>query len=225
MAINLRSTKGIHANGVKLLVYANAGSGKTRLITTLPNPVVFSAEGGLLSIADADVPFVEVSSYDTLMEAYQWVIGSDEAKHFESIALDSISEIAEVVLNHEKKIAKDPRQAYGEVITLMEKVIRDFRDMPGKNVYFVAKEESVKDELTGASKLGPSMPGAKLGAKIPYFFDEVFHLGMAKDNNGVSYRFLRTQPDIQFVAKDRSGALAPAEFPHLGQVISKILAS
>ena len=97
MAINLRSTKGLHANGVKLLVYGNAGSGKTSLIPTLPSPVVFSAEGGLLSIADADVPFVEVSSYDTLMEAYKWVTGSDEAKHFESIALDSISEIAEVV--------------------------------------------------------------------------------------------------------------------------------
>jgi hypothetical protein len=34
------------------------------------------------------------------MEAYRWVTESDEAKHFESIALDSISEIAEVVLNH-----------------------------------------------------------------------------------------------------------------------------
>ena len=56
MAINLRSTKGLHANGVKLLVYAQAGAGKTSLIPTLPNPVVLSAEGGLLSIADADVP-------------------------------------------------------------------------------------------------------------------------------------------------------------------------
>jgi len=113
MAINLRSTKGLHASGVKLLVYGNAGVGKTSLIPTLPTPIVFSAEGGLLSIADADVSYVEVSSYDTLMEAYRWVTESEEAKHFESIALDSISEIAEVVLNHEKKVAKDPRQAYG----------------------------------------------------------------------------------------------------------------
>ena len=129
MAINLRSTKGLHANGVKLLVYGNAGSGKTSLIPTLPTPVVFSAEGGLLSIADADVPFIEVSSYDTLMEAYKWLTESDEAKHFESIALDSISEIAEVVLNHEKKIAKDPRQAYGSMQEQMADIIRAFRDI------------------------------------------------------------------------------------------------
>ena len=141
MAINLRSTKGIHANGVKLLVYANAGAGKTSLIPTLPTPIVFSAEGGLLSIADADVSYVEVSSYDTLMEAYRWVTESDEAKHFESIALDSISEIAEVVLNHEKKIAKDPRQAYGAMQEQMSDIIRAFRDIPNKHVYFTAKCE------------------------------------------------------------------------------------
>lgn len=113
MAINLKSTSGIHLNGVKVLVYGQSGSGKTSLIKTLPAPLVLSAEGGLLSIADADVPFIEVSSMDTLKEAYQWVLNADEAKHFQSIALDSISEIAEVVLNFEKKNTKDPRAAYG----------------------------------------------------------------------------------------------------------------
>ena len=103
MAINLRSTAGLHANGVKVLVYGQAGAGKTSLIKTLPAPLVLSAEGGLLSIADADVQFIEVSSMDTLKEAYQWVLNSDDAKHFQSVALDSISEIAEVVLNFEKK--------------------------------------------------------------------------------------------------------------------------
>ena len=32
---------------------------------------------------------------------------------FQSVALDSISEIAEVVLSYEKKMAKDPAKAYG----------------------------------------------------------------------------------------------------------------
>ena len=189
MAINLRSTKGLHANGVKLLVYGNAGSGKTSLIPTLPNPVVFSAEGGLLSIADADVPFVEVSSYDTLMEAYKWVTGSDEAKHFESIALDSISEIAEVVLNHEKKIAKDPRQAYGAMQEQMSDIIRAFRDIPNKHVYFTAKCEKATDE-TGRILYAPSMPGNKTGQQLPYFFDEVLALRVEKDQEGVAQRAL-----------------------------------
>jgi len=221
MAINLRSTKGLHANGVKLLVYGNAGSGKTSLIPTLPNPVVFSAEGGLLSIADADVPFVEVSSYDTLMEAYKWVTSSDEAKHFESIALDSISEIAEVVLNHEKKIAKDPRQAYGAMQEQMSDIIRAFRDIPNKHVYFTAKCEKATDE-TGRILYAPSMPGNKTGQQLPYFFDEVLALRAEKDQEGVAQRALMCDSDGIWQAKDRSGKLETWEAPDLGAIIAKI---
>jgi phage nucleotide-binding protein len=221
MAINLRSTKGLHANGVKLLVYGNAGSGKTSLIPTLPNPVVFSAEGGLLSIADADLPFVEVSSYDTLMEAYRWVVESDEAKQFESIALDSISEIAEVVLNHEKKIAKDPRQAYGSMQEQMADIIRAFRDIPGKHIYFTAKCEKATDE-SGRILYAPSMPGNKTGQQLPYFFDEVLALRVEKDAEGVAQRALMCDSDGVWQAKDRSGKLDGWEAPDLGAIIAKI---
>ncbi len=65
MAINLKSTGSLAANGVKVLVYGAAGAGKTSLIKTLPNPVVLSAEGGLLSISDADIPFIEVKAWTT----------------------------------------------------------------------------------------------------------------------------------------------------------------
>jgi len=100
MAINLKKTGGLTANGVKLLVYGQAGAGKTSLIRTLPNPVVLSAEGGLLSIQDADLPFIEVTTMDELREAYSWAKDSSEAAGFQSVALDSISEVAEVVLQH-----------------------------------------------------------------------------------------------------------------------------
>jgi phage nucleotide-binding protein len=221
MAINLKTTKGIHSNGVKLLVYGNSGAGKTSLITTLPNPVVLSAEGGLLSIADADVPFVEVSSYDTLMEAYAWLTQSAEAKGFDSVALDSISEIAEVVLNHEKKIAKDPRAAYGNMQEQMSDLIRAFRDLPEKHVYFTAKCEKATDE-TGRLLFAPSMPGNKTGQQLPYFFDEVLALRVEKDADGKSQRALMCDSDGIWLAKDRSGKLDTWESPDLGALIAKI---
>lgn len=221
MAINLKSTKGLHANGVKLLVYGNAGAGKTSLIPTLPNPVVLSAEGGLLSIADADVPFVEVSSYDTLMEAYAWLTQSSEAKGFDSVALDSISEIAEVVLNHEKKIAKDPRAAYGNMQEQMSDLIRAFRDLPEKHVYFTAKCEKATDE-TGRLLFAPSMPGNKTGQQLPYFFDEVLALRVEKDADGKAQRALMCDSDGIWLAKDRSGKLDTWENADLGALIAKI---
>lgn len=225
-------------SGVKALVYGGAGMGKTVLAATLPNPVLISAEAGALSLRKQNLerlfgvgnphvtynmPIINITNVDDLTAAYEWCARSVEARQFASVGLDSISEIAEVVLNNAKRQVKDPRQAYGELIEKMETLVRAFRDLPGKNVYMAAKMEPTKDELTGVVRYGPSMPGAKLGSKLPYFFDEVFRLGVNKTPQGESYRFLQTQPDLQFEAKDRSGALAPLEPPSLSAVFAKIL--
>jgi len=220
MAINLKSTGSLAANGVKVLVYGQAGAGKTSLIKGLPRPIVLSAEGGLLSIQDADLPFIEITSMDNLREAYEW-LGSDEAKQYQSVALDSISEIAEVCLNHEKKVNKDPRAAYGAMQEQMADIIRAFRDLPGRHILMTAKLEKSTDE-TGRILYAPSMPGNKTGQSLPYFFDEVLALRVEKDGEGVTQRALMCDSDGLWLAKDRSGKLGAWEAPDLGEIISKI---
>lgn len=225
-------------SGIKVLVYGPSGIGKTVLSATLPAPVLLSAESGSLSLKQANLermygvgnplvtynmPMILISTVDDLTQAYRWATESHEAKGFQSIALDSLSEIAETVLNNAKRQVKDPRQAYGELIEKMETVIRSFRDLPNKHVYMSAKMEPNKDELTGITKYGPSMPGKQLAVKLPYFFDEVFRLGVNKDAQGNPFRFLQTQPDLQYEAKDRSGSLDAIEYPFLSNVFSKIL--
>ena len=221
MAISIKRTKDAHANGVKLLVYGAAGAGKTTLIRTLPRPVIISAEAGLLSLVGEDLPYVEVSSMAELKDAYAWAASSDEAKGFETIAIDSLSEVAEVVLNHEKKIAKDPRQAYGAMQEQMTDIIRAFRDLPGRNVYMSAKCEKATDEM-GRVSYAPSMPGNKTGQQLPYFFDEVLALRVEKDADGTPQRALMAASDGLWTAKDRSGRLDAWEPPDLGAVIRKI---
>jgi phage nucleotide-binding protein len=221
MAIQLKRTKEATAQAVKLLVYGQAGAGKTSLIPTLPKPVILSAEGGLLSIADTNLPFIEITSMQELQEAYKWLTGSAEAGEFQSVALDSISEIAEVVLNAEKKINKDPRAAYGAMQEQMADVIRAFRDLPGKHVYMSAKLEKTQDEM-GRVLYAPSMPGNKTGQSLPYFFDEVLALRVEKDAEGNTRRALMTDGDGLWLAKDRSGKLEVWEDADLGEIIKKI---
>ena len=221
MAISVKSTKNLVAAGVKVLCYGAAGAGKTSLIKTLPSPIVLSAEGGLLSIQDADLPYIEISSMEVLREAYQWLTSSDEAKSYQSVALDSISEIAEVVLNAEKKATKDPRQAYGAMQEQMADIIRAFRDLPGRHVYMSAKLEKTQDEM-GRVLYSPSMPGNKTGQSLPYFFDEVLALRVEKDGDGNTQRALMCDSDGLWLAKDRSGKLSAWEAPDLGAIISKI---
>jgi phage nucleotide-binding protein len=220
MAINLQNTSAIRNGGVKILAYGQAGAGKTSLIPTMPTPVILSAEAGLLSISGSNIPYLEISDMATLREAYAWLKDSDEAKQFGSVALDSISEIGEVCLGNEKKIAKDPRQAYGEMQTTMAEVIRSFRDLP-LHVLMTAKLDKAQDEM-GRMLYSPSMPGNKTGQALPYFFDIVAAVRVEKDAEGVTQRALMCDSDGLWQAKDRSGKLDAWEAPDLGAIISKI---
>ena len=223
--------------GVKCCIYGGAGMGKTVLMSTAPSPILLAAEAGMLSLRKQnlerlfgvgqagvtyDMPTLIIRSIEDMNEAYTFLSTHPQAAQFLTVGLDSLSEIAEVVLNAAKRTSKDPRQAYGELIEKMETLIRGFIHLP-KHVVMIAKMEPAKDELTGITRYGPSMPGAKLGPKLPYMFDEVFRLGINKDAQGNPYRFLQTQPDLQFEAKDRSGALAAIEPPNLTHVFNKII--
>lgn len=241
MALNFTDAE--HAStvsGVKCLVYSGSGAGKTVLMATAPAPVMISAEAGALSLRKANLerifgvghpsitynmPMIVVQNTDDIADAYRWCLQSNEARQFQTVGMDSISEIMEQILNNAKRQVKDPRQAYGELIEKGQTMVRSFRDLPNKNVIISAKMEPMKDELSGVTKYGPSVPGSKLGPSLPYFFDEVFHLGINKDTQGQDFRYLRTQPDLQYEAKDRSGALLPIEFPHLGAIFAKILSA
>ncbi len=225
MTINFTTTnKAAKLSGIKILVYGDAGMGKTTLCATAPKPIIISAESGLLSLAGHQIPVMEIKTVEDLVEAFDLFDKKDKkVAGFETICIDSISEIGEVVLSNAKKQVKDPRQAYGELIEKMNDTIRKFRDLKGYNIYMSAKQEFYKDDIKGTQNFVPSMPGSKLGQQIPYLFDEVFCLRVGKTTDGKEYRYLQTQPDLQYTAKDRSGTLDVVEKPDLTHVFDKIL--
>lgn len=225
MALNFTTTReAATLHGVKMLVHGRAGVGKTTLVKTLPNPILISAESGILSLRDEDIPTIVINGFNDMADTYRFLTESEHAKDFQSVALDSISEIGEVCLSMEKANTKDGRKAYGELADKMSSLIRQFRDLSNKHVYFSAKQGSNTDEVSNVTRYGPSMPGRTLTNDLPYYFDEVFSLEIGKNpESGEEFRFLRTKTDLQYEAKDRSGALDQFEEPHLGKAINKIL--
>lgn len=224
MQVVLQSTASVGVNnGIKCLVYGPPKVGKTRLLATAPNPVIFSAEGGLLSLRTYNLPFAEVRSIADLHAYYQWALYSHEARQFATIGLDSISEIIEQLLETEKGKTRDPRKAYGEIVTQGLQLIRGFRDLPGRNVVLIAKQDYSKDEGTGLMYWGPSFPGQKLGPAVPYYPDEIFQYCVFQ-NPQTKQRIeaLRCWPDQNNIAGDRSGALDEFEQPNLANIFAKI---
>ena len=222
MAIKLTTT-GQSSRFVKALGYGDAGVGKTVLCSTAPNPIIISAESGLLSLAHLDIPVIEVSTLQDVQDAYQFVTESEEAKDFETVCLDSITEIAEVMLSKYKKEDKDPRKSYGLLIENMSELIRGFRDIDDRHVYFSAKMTRIEDEHTGISTFRPMMPGKNLVNGLPFFFDEVLALHIGQEEDGTKFRYIQTEPDMQYTAKDRSGNLDAVERPDLTHLFDKVL--
>ena len=215
--VKITSTKDQEHQHMKVLVYGPAGAGKTTLCSTVDDAIIISAEGGLLSLRQHDIPVIEVSSLKEVQEAYLMIAQSEECKKFKWICLDSLSEIAEVVLSTEKKVNKDPRKAYGALFDRMMDLIRSFGNLP-RNVFMSAKAY----ELPDSGRFIPSMPGAKLGQELAYHFDLVFAYRVARTDDGIQ-RALQTFNCGQWEGKDRSGCLDQFEEPNLGTIQNKII--
>ena len=135
----------VEQQGAKLLVYGESGAGKTTLCKTAPGKtLVVSMESGLLSIKDApNLDAIEVKEASEIEQIAELL--ENKTLDYDTVCLDSVTEMAEILLSQEKAKSKDPRRAYGEVIEVMIKTMRRFRDLP-MHVVFIAKQSRERDE-------------------------------------------------------------------------------
>ena len=221
MAIKIKSTSQ-SVNSVKALIFGESGTGKTKLAATVPTPLILNAEAGLLSIAGDNLDSVDIKTVEDVMEVYQFLTESEDAKKYETIVLDSVSEIAEVYLSTLKKQYTDARQAYGVLATDVTDMIRAYRDIKNKHVYFIAKAGKIEND-SGVSEVKSIMPGKTLMQGLPFFFDEVLALRIGRLEDKSTYRYLQTGSTLGYMCKDRSGILNEQEEPDLGKIFHKIV--
>ena len=215
----------VQKQGAKVLIYGMSGAGKTYSIKTCPGRVlVISAEAGLLSIKDAtNVSVIEVNTAEGVHRAYKELNQGSLKGQFDTVCLDSISEISELLLIAEKAKHKDPRMAYGQVQDTVKRLMRDFRDLE-MHVVFLCKEDKVNND--GVFESCPKLVGTKLGQEAPHYFDEVLALRVIDDTdadgNRIQARWFQTRVGNGYIAKDRSQKLDDFEEPNLTKLIEKL---
>jgi energy-coupling factor transporter ATP-binding protein EcfA2 len=218
MAIKIKSTKNITANGANIVIYGESGVGKTKLLDTLEDLFILSADEGLLTISDSDIEYVEITCMQDVDDAYNHII-KNKGK-YQNVAFDSLTEMAEVVLYEMKEGKKDKRQAYGELADAFGVMIRKFRDIHGINTIFIAKRKHIKNDEGEVIAYEPMMPGQVLPHGLPYLTDEVFAYTMDRKGN----RCIQTSADRRYPAKDRSNRLEAKELnPNLQEIINRVL--
>jgi hypothetical protein len=98
---------------------------------------------------------------------------------------------------------------------------RAFRDLP-MGVYVTCQSEKVRDDATGHMLYGVSMPGSKLGTKVPHLFDYVFALRVFQAEGEDVKRAFQTGSDMQYACKDRSGVLDMHEPVDVAHIVRKV---
>ena len=228
--MKIQNTKDIHLSNVKMLVYGGAGVGKTSLAATLrpqDKPIIISAETGLLSLKGSNIDYINISvdekgipleSKDKLAKlykAYEWLQTEEAKKKYKTIYLDSISEIADELVNALKDTHKgfDLWNAYNDKLLGL---IRSFRDISHYNVVITALEfEDIDESKMRTYK--PLMPGNKVKDSVVAMFDFLFRYVVTEKG-----RVLVTSRTKNSEAKSRSSALSATEEPNLGLILTKI---
>jgi len=236
MAVSYTTSEQIAvSHGVKGCIYGNAGAGKTLLCATAPRPLMVQAENGALSLTRKNIervygantpgicysiPVAVVGTVAQFEEVYTDLFRPEIWHSFDTLYIDSLSEIVEAILKHELSNNKDGRAAYGEMADRVTEWVKKFRDLPGKHVFMTCKQGY--SDHTGL--MGPDFPGKLLAKEFPFLLDEVLQLCIGEDpTTRQSFRFLRTQSDLKNYAKDRSGALdTRGESAFLYNIINKI---
>lgn len=208
--------------GVKMLGYGPPGEGKTPLINTAPRPVLAFVEPGMTSMRGSNVPTFDATSVARCEDFFQWVFNSAEVKNFDTICVDSVSQMAEMYLKHYKAKNKDGRKAYGEMATAVMEHLAGLFYFRQKHIYLIGKQ-SMKDNGEN-SEAKPYFPGQELDVQVPHLYDVIAHIcktqvpGMTDPTLAI-----RCKGTFNIRARDRSGKLADLEPPHLGNVFAKCM--
>jgi len=204
--------------GCKALCYGPPGSAKTPTVNTCPRPVLLAVEPGLLSMRNSNVPTWVAPTKARIDEFFKWFELSPEAKNFDTLAIDSVSQMCNIALDESK--AKHGLAQYGEMADYMMPYLQRLYYMKEKHMFLICKEE-----LTTDGKRRPAFPGQQLNGSsgVSHLYDCVLRLARVPIPNVGEQLAFQCNGTIDIIARNRTGTLADFEEPHFGKLVQKVM--
>lgn len=190
---------------LKVLLYGASGAGKTHFAATAPKPFFINAENGLLSaqkVLAARGEQVKGYGIKTIQDLRDVLAYLRTEKHgFETVIIDSISEINEIIKEgiETKNKRSMQLQDWGTLSKEIKLILRSFRDLD-MHVLFLAQESYEKDDQT-IKRIVPLLNG-KAATEAAYYMDIVGY-AFIKDGKHV----VTTAAHDKLITKDRSSSL------------------
>ena len=204
--------------GCKAICYGPPGSAKTPTVNSCPRPVLLAVEPGMLSMRNSNVPTWMAPSKARIDEFFKWFELSAETKNFDTLAIDSISQMCNIALDESK--AKHGLAQYGEMADYVMPYLQRLYYMKEKHMFLIAKEE-----LTSDGKRRPAFPGQQLNGSsgVSHLYDCILRLAKVPIPNYGETLAFQCNGTIDILARNRTGDLADFEPPDFGKIISKVM--
>lgn len=208
------------------LIHGESGVGKSDLADTIPGPrLILDAEAGSEYTPSwpkqiwnpafpppgmpgcdpsqqqcAETVRVVVQEWKTWEQVHYWI--SSGQHPFQSIVLDSLTEIQKRCRDSIRGTEQMQTQHWGELLIQMETAVRQLRDLAKSpynrlmNVVILA--------LTNQKERGRPLAQGSLADSLPGFVDVVGYMSSQSSPDGQLQRWLEVQPHSIYVAKDRT---------------------
>jgi len=223
---------GEHAQnfGVKAIVYGPAGTGKTPILNSAPRPVLLATEAGLLSMRGSTIPTYEAYTSQRVDEFFKWFFNSTETKNFDTLGIDSGSQIADIYLQaalagtSKQGNKKHGMAAYGEMATNTMEHLRTLYYTRYKHVYMICKEEIADVDYQSLRR--PYFPGKVLPIDVPHLYDFIIRLGRYQNVPGAppgEQLAFQCVGNMNVLARNRTGNLNEYEPPHFGRLVERAM--
>lgn len=213
--------------GAKSMAFGKPGVGKTPVFNTAPRPLLMVCEPGMLSMRNSSIPAIDCFTAQRIDEFFAWLFGSQESRNFDTIGIDSTSQLAEIILDEElggkskSGNKRDGREAYGAMSRRVMAHLNGLFFMQQKHTYLICKQGY--RELDGFTMRVPYFPGQELPTKVPHLYDVIMHLDVQSVPNVGQVKAFRCAASFDTVARDRSGNLAEFEPPDLTAIFKKVM--
>jgi hypothetical protein len=226
-----------------ILLYGDAGVGKSRLGGTSPAPrLILDAEGRAHYLpgntvrwdamrdkppeADGnwDTCIVSVHNFDVLTQVYQWLQSGQHP--FRSVVVDSLTEVQKRYIDKIVGAQQLEQQDWGAVLRNIESLVRNYRDLVMVPTNSLECVVFIAGEMEAEGKRRPRLQGGLRGG-LPYMVDACGYLYITHDASNNVQRNMLVQPTQTIVAKDGTDRLGGPVIvsPDLTQMFDALVAS
>lgn len=206
---------------ITALVYGAPGAGKTYFAGTFPKPIFVDMMGGLMAVRAKRVAYVQPKNYTDLL---MYSIPAN-VEPYETVVIDTITEGCRLILESALEMTGNTMPKlpdWAMAAERLRKIVRAYLNIPKKHILFIAHEKFIKDEDSGKVTAGPLVTG-QMFHDFGGLVDCMFHIrnkwNPEKKEKG---RYILTEPDGMYPAKDRTGTLDKLEIPDFGVIWQKM---